>query len=274
MHDQTSLPLRGAIAGLGHNHPPEPINTVDALDLRLAKTHRDLVIRFLDLELGCSRVPEPIDTEEQAAMAADFIAQCQAHIKSAEKAHKSEKDFFLKGGRMVDAFFKRRSEKLSKALIPVMARLKAYRDQRIANEEKSYEVGRHEAAIEAERAEGEAVALRAEANRLLEHARSPADREAAAEQLRRADHATARAAAAREAMLLAPAPVEIRGEYGSAAYVRRSWTFEVVDLDQVPREYMSLDVEVVRNAIQRDGVRHIGGLRIYQNETLHVRGAV
>jgi len=86
------------------------------------------------------------------------------------------------------------------------------------------------------------------------------------------DLAAARATAAREALLLTPSPVEIRGEYGSLAYVRKTWTFEVVDLDQVPREYMSLDVEVVRNALSRDGVRQISGLRIYQNETLHVRG--
>ncbi len=51
------------------------------------------------------------------------------------------------------------------------------------------------------------------------------------------------------------------------------WTFEVIDLDQVPREYMSLDVEVVREAINKDAVREIPGLRIYQSETLHVRGA-
>ena len=47
----------------------------------------------------------------------------------------------------------------------------------------------------------------------------------------------------------------------------------MIDLDQVPRDYMSLDVEVVREAITKDGVRDIPGLRIYQSETLHVRGA-
>jgi len=47
----------------------------------------------------------------------------------------------------------------------------------------------------------------------------------------------------------------------------------VVNLDQVPRGYMSLDVDVVREAISKDAVRDIPGLRIYQAETLHVRGA-
>ena len=47
----------------------------------------------------------------------------------------------------------------------------------------------------------------------------------------------------------------------------------MVDLDQVPREYMSLDTDVVREAINKDAVRDIPGLRVYQAETLHVRGA-
>jgi hypothetical protein len=57
------------------------------------------------------------------------------------------------------------------------------------------------------------------------------------------------------------------------AFVRRSWSFEVVDLDRVPREYMSLDVTVVREAITRDGVCDIPGLRIFQAEALRVRCA-
>jgi hypothetical protein len=69
------------------------------------------------------------------------------------------------------------------------------------------------------------------------------------------------------------APTRIRGDYGATAYVSRAWTFEVVDLDQVPRQYLSLDGAVVREAITRDGVRAIPGLRIFQVESLRVRGA-
>src|SRR5438477_13045483 len=66
-------------------------------------------------------------------------------------------------------------------------------------------------------------------------------------------------------------PMRIRGNYGATAFVRRSWTFEVVNLDQVPREYVSLDVPVVRAAITQDGIRQIPGLRIFQTEELRVR---
>jgi hypothetical protein len=54
-------------------------------------------------------------------------------------------------------------------------------------------------------------------------------------------------------------PTRLRGDYGATAYVTRSWSFAVVDLDRVPRAFMSLDVAVVKQAITRDGVREIPG---------------
>jgi hypothetical protein len=84
--------------------------------------------RFHDLELACVRVPNPIASEEDACTATDFIAQCQAHIKRAEVAHKREKELFLKAGRAVDSFFKRPCDALNAALAPTVFRLEAYRD--------------------------------------------------------------------------------------------------------------------------------------------------
>jgi hypothetical protein len=66
-------------------------------------------------------------------------------------------------------------------------------------------------------------------------------------------------------------PMRIRGNDGATTFVRRSWSFEVIDRDRVPREYMSLHVPVVREAITYDGIRHIPGLRIFQTEGLRVR---
>jgi hypothetical protein len=270
---ETPILLREADPGLGHNHPPEPFDPIEALDLRLAKTHRELVVRFIDLELGCARVPSPLASEADAAMATDFIAQCQAHIKKAEAAHKQEKEYFLKAGRIVDGFFKRRSTRLTGALAPVAARLKVYRDQIAELDAKRHEEARRESEAEAHRAAEEEAQHRAEADRLAETAQSPAERRQAAENLLLAEAAATRAAAAQRAAMSIPEPTHIRGDYGSTAYVRKVWTFEVIELDAVPRDYMSLDVEVVREAITKDGVRDISGLRIYQSETLHVRGA-
>jgi len=249
----SNIPLlsREAAPGLGHNHPPEPLDPTKVLETRLAQTHRELVVRFIDLELGCTRVPNPLQTEADAATATDFIAQCQAHIKSAETSHRQEKEFFLKGGRIVDAFFKRRCAKLASALAPATARLKAYRDE-AANRHTE---ARRAMEAEAERATSEEAEYRAAANRLAHEATSSADRQQAAQQLLLAEEAAARAAAARQAAAFKLEPVRIHGDYGSTAYTRKTWAFEVVDLDQVPREYMSLDVEVVREAINQDSVR-------------------
>ena len=259
--------------GLGHNHPPEPLDPIDALDLRLSRTHRELVVRFVDLELGCARVPDPLESEDDAATITDFIAQCQSHIKKAEAAHKQEKEYFLKAGRRVDAFFKRRCTRLTNALAPAVLRLKVYRDQIAEVEARRHEEMRRAAEAEARRAVEEEAEHRIEADRLAHEAQTPADRQLAAERLLLADAAAGRAAAAQQVAAMKPEPTHIRGDYGSTAYVRKSWTFEVVALDEVPRDYMSLDVDVVREAITKDAVREIPGLRIYQAETLHVRGA-
>lgn len=47
--------------------------------------------------------------------------------------------------------------------------------------------------------------------------------------------------------------------------VRKIWTFEVKDLSQVPREYLMLDEQKVRQAI-REGKRDIAGLCIFQKQ--------
>jgi hypothetical protein len=259
--------------GLGHNNPPEPLDPIEALDLRLAKTHRELVVRFIDLELGCARVPNPLESEEDAAATTDFIAQCQAHIKKAEAAHKQEKEYFLKAGRIVDGFFKRRCTKLTGALAPVAVRLKAYRDQIAERDAKRHAEALRVAEAKAQCATEDEAGHRAQASRLAQEAQSPEERQRAAEHLLLAEAAATRAAAAQQAATAKPEATHIRGDYGSTAYVRKTWTFEVVDLDAVPRDYMSLDVDVVREAITKDAVRQIPGLRIYQSETLHVRGA-
>lgn len=259
--------------GLGHNRPPEPIDPIAGLSERLGTSHADLVARFRDLELGCARVPDPIENDEEAALATDFIAQCQLHTRKAESAHKQEKEFFLKAGRIVDGFFKRRCQGLNDALVPVITRLKRYRDAVAEAERRRHEAARRAAEAEARRAEAEAEEHRVAAERLAREGESPEDRRRAAEQLELADLATARAAEAGERMMTNLEPTRIRGDYGATAYVARSWTFEVVDLNEVPRQYLNLDVQVVREAITRDRVRHIPGLRIFQAEALRVKQA-
>ena len=271
--NQFASSIAAPIPGIGHNKPAEAIDRIDALTDRLAGIHRELVVRFLDLELGCVRVPDPIESEEDAGLTTDFVAQCQVHIRDTEAAHKQEKEFFLKAGKAVDAFFKRRCENLTLALVPVVARLKAYGDQVAETERRRHEIARLASEEDARLAIEEAVRHRAEAERLAREGTSDDDHRRAAEYLILAEEANERAEAARLQILNSPVPTRIRGDYGATAYVARTWTFEVIDLGQVPREYVSLDVGAVKDAINKDGIRNISGLRIFRSESLRIRGA-
>jgi hypothetical protein len=246
------------------------MDPIEGLTARLTITHADLLERFRDLELACGRVPDPLATEEDAARAIAFIVACQLHQKKAEAARKQEKMLFLRADGATDAFFKGRCERLNAALAPTVARLKAYRDQLAAAERQRHRDARERAADEPREPLAETEADRARAERLSQGEQSVSERHDVIEALQVAE-AAERAEVARQ---MAPMPVEptcIRGNDGAIAFLRRSWSFEVVDLDQVPREYMSLDVPVVRAAITQNGIRHIPGLRIFQAEGLRVR---
>jgi hypothetical protein len=56
----------------------------------------------------------------------------------------------------------------------------------------------------------------------------------------------------------------VRAESGAAAFQRKSWEFELTDIDAVPRDYLILDEKKVRDAI-RMGIRTIPGIRIYEH---------
>jgi hypothetical protein len=253
--------------GIGHNHAAAEPDPVASLKRHLDTSYRDLVSRFLDLEQGCARVPDQIDSEEEAGLVTDFIAQCQAHLRQVETAHRVEKALFLQGGRTVDGFFKRRCESLTSALVPVFTRLKAYRDRReVAAAE------RHRTLLAAAEKEAtRAAEHRAEAERLAA-SESPADRNRAMQYHALAD-ATAESADAmvREATGCLE-PIRIQGDYGATAYITHGWSFDVLDLNAVPRRYLVLNAETVRAAITKDGVRDIPGLKIFQTESLRVRG--
>src|SRR5260370_29777482 len=140
---------------------------------------------------GYARVPDPIESGEDAARLTDFIAQCQAHIKRAEAAHKAEKAPFLKAGRVVDGLFKGRCDQLLAALAPVIARLKAYRDEVARTERERHEQARRSAEEVARHAMAEAEEHRALAERLTlaYEGENVEDRRHAAEDLRLAEEA-------------------------------------------------------------------------------------
>jgi hypothetical protein len=58
-------------------------------------------------------------------------------------------------------------------------------------------------------------------------------------------------------------------EVAKTTVTTKRWTFELINLDKVPIEYLTLDSVTVNKAI-RNGVREIAGLNIFQVEGLRV----
>jgi hypothetical protein len=52
--------------------------------------------------------------------------------------------------------------------------------------------------------------------------------------------------------------------------ISRRWTFEVIDEKKIPRSYLTLDEKKVNDDIQKEGIREIPGLRIFQKENISV----
>jgi light-regulated signal transduction histidine kinase (bacteriophytochrome) len=60
-----------------------------------------------------------------------------------------------------------------------------------------------------------------------------------------------------------------RTESGTA-YIHREWTHEIVDANQVPREYLVVDERLIRTAV-KNGVRQIPGCRIFEKTETRIR---
>jgi septal ring factor EnvC (AmiA/AmiB activator) len=127
------------------------------------------------------------------------------------------------------------------------ARKRAEEEQRIKREKEEAEARERGA----KKAEMEALAKKAEEERL--------------EAIRKAEEE------AKKNEVVAPtvvspvvqeAPKVTRTEAGSASQ-RKVWTFEVVNQGEVPREYMSVDVAKIREAVKM-GTRSISGVRIFE----------
>lgn len=161
-------------------------------------------------------------------------------------------------------------------------RMRAERQARIdaeAAEQRRRDEAEREAQAAAARAQHERWA-REQAEREAEAARTGAreDAERAAAAKAAAD-AMAELERARE---IAPLPVRhvptvepVKPSAGIA--VKRPWTFEVVDPQRVPREFLTVDERLIRRVMREEMRAHgeplpIPGVRFYQQEGLSVRG--
>lgn len=256
----------------GHNLPPDPL---EALRADLVEVHGDLMSRADALLAGIARAPATITDEDTAARIADFAKQVAACIKLAEERRTRAKQPHLDAGRAIDAWFKRLTDALDGGRRALLDRLTAYQRAK-AEAARAKAEAEERARREAERIERERVEAELRAAMEAERAAKSEGEKAAA--LQRAIDAEARAAerkaeAEKAAAIAAAKPAELsrtRGDYGAVASIRARWTYEVVDLAKVPREYLALNPTKVNAAIKA-GLRECPGLRIFQEQTTVVR---
>ncbi len=62
----------------------------------------------------------------------------------------------------------------------------------------------------------------------------------------------------------------VHGDHGSTTSARRQWKWRLVDLEQVPREFLTVDKVLVQEAI-KTGAREIPGLEIYEDVQIAIR---
>lgn len=285
--------------GIGDNRPPSP---VELLVAELTETHVPLAARA-DALLGMrERLPSECADEDTAQKLADAIKQCTVFTKNSEAARLSANEPHRALIAATDGFFKGMSDKVDALKTRMSGLLTGYQRRKADQERRQREA----AAAEAKRvADAEAAAAReaarlaaeerraaAEAERLAREANTRAEREkadearrvaeAAAEEARKAKDTAAMArqdanVAQSEATVKAAELTRARTDLGSVASLRTTWTFELENLADVPRTYLSLNEGAVRAAIKsattRDGKcsLKIPGVRIYEKQESIVR---
>lgn len=57
---------------------------------------------------------------------------------------------------------------------------------------------------------------------------------------------------------------------GASLSTRKTWEFEIIDKNQIPREFLIVDEAKIRKCVAA-GIREIKGVKIYQKETSYIR---
>lgn len=262
---------------LGHNAPPSDINQqLENIRERIEPVRQ----RINDLRVGVARAPR-IDHDDTAARAAEQVAQCKNALKEAEKARKAEKRPFDEAAKAVQSEFKQIMDPLSAEAHQLEQRIGAYWSQRAAERRRQAKAMADEALARAATEHDKADAMRKEGQRMAEQATTDEQRSEAAAMLERADRMQAKAReTGKEAITVGSALNDagrLRGDYGATGYLRTEWVVEVIDPDQVPREYMTIDTTTIKKDARAHYKEHgeypeIPGVRVYQTEKFQVKG--
>jgi hypothetical protein len=165
--------------------------------------------------------------DETAGRFIDNLGMAKALVKSAEALHTREKAPYLQGGKTVDAWKANFLGILARAMDPVSKIVFDYSARKDEIELKQREE---------------------EARRLAEAAAQAVKYDAFSEE---ADVALTSAARAKRDTMAKPAErSQTRGVYGTLASIRQTWTWEITDIESVPRNYLTIDSAKLREAMK------------------------
>lgn len=259
-----------AAATIGHNKPPLEEIIPEEFRAELLRERPDFLTKLNDAVEAAGRAQATND--ETLGRCGDLVNVYRAIIKHIEATHKTVKEPYLQGGRLVDAERKTLTERVEDAKRKVEAIGNAFvakrqaeqraEQERIAAEQRA--AAERAAAAERERERAELDAIRAQ-----QQATNDEERAAAAEIARKAaEEAEAAMSAAALAPAVAASAEPVRSDGGSTVSGKQEWQSRV---DDYTVAFMAVeDDEKVREAIDkaiarrvRAGTRKIEGVTIY-----------
>lgn len=264
------------------NNPP---TDAESLQANLTERAAEIIKRKDELIDAYGRTPELIDNEEDAGKMTHMVKLLTAAEGTAEKKRKEEKQPFLDGGTMVDAFFRDLAKPISDAKAAIMKRLTAYQVKKEAEERKRRDEEARRIAEQARLAREDADRKLAEAAQVEAQAgQSIGITTGSHEQLTDAIEAEERAedltVAASIAASEAAAPTadltRTRSDYGSTSSLSKPWVLksvdkETVDLEKLRAHFSLADIEKAARSFVKLGGRELTGAVIAQEAKVTVR---
>ena len=185
-------------------------------------------------------------------IAVEFLTGLKAYFRAKEDKRKEIVDPIKRSVKLIDAEYKKITDKIQDAITGIEAEIFKYRQAeavRIAkiNAATAAKVATEQAKIDA------AFKKDMKGTRGDERIILQAQKESAI------------------ASVAVAAPVKVQDKSIGGTSFRKIWDFEIVNEAEIPRVYLTPDSVQIRNDIVKNGVREIRGVRIFQREVSATR---
>lgn len=200
-----------------------------------SKVHADLLME------GVARVPDVIADHDLNGRVGQMVKQLRMQVQKLEAERKAIVGPINEGVKRINARFAIPKDLLNGAIQTLQRRSTAFllEQERLAREK-----------------EAEMRALQEEA--ALEQAE-------ALQETGQHEEATEAIEEAVEIQPIVVAETQSKSELGVTTSLRDNWTWDVMDSNLIPREYLTIDTVKVNKAVRGDKVREIPGLNIWND---------